>query len=166
MSGLDPRQFLELVVRPALASLPAHLATPAAEQLVIGTAAVESKLTWLRQLPNGPAVGLFQMEPATFRDIRDRFLLGRPAFARAFELAAVAVVPEADELCWNLRLAALCCRLRYAMSPRPLPPAGDVPALAREWKATYNTHLGAGKPEHFEQAWATLIAPANLWSAP
>lgn len=162
MSGLDARQFLELVVRPTLATLPAELATPAAEQLVLGTAAVESKLTWLRQLPAGPALGLFQMEPATFRDIRDRYLQGRPLLSRAFAQAAVALRPEADELCWNLRLAALCCRLRYAMSPRRLPLAGDIPALAGEWKTIYNTHLGAGKPEHFEQAWANLIAPAKI----
>ena len=162
MSGLDARQLHELVVRPALAALPAELATPAAEQLILGTAAVESNFTWLRQLPHGPALGLWQMEPLTFRDIRDRVLQGRPLIARAFSQTAVALRPEPDELCWNLRLAALCCRIRYLMSPRPLPPAGDVFALATEWKTTYNTHMGAGKPADFERAWANLIAPAKI----
>lgn len=162
MSGLDAKQFHELVVRPALAPLPAEYATVAAEQLVMGTAAVESKLRWLRQLPRGPALGLFQMEPLTFRDIRDRFLQGRPGLSRAFSQAAVALRPEPDELCWNLRLAALCCRLRYVMSPRALPQAHDVGGLAHEWKATYNTALGAGKVEDFVQAWHSIIVPAQI----
>ncbi|MEO7973689.1 MAG: hypothetical protein ABIU84_08875 [Thermoanaerobaculia bacterium] len=167
MSGLDPRQFLEHVVRPALAALPPEYHTTAAEQLVLGTAAVESKLRWLKQVGGGPAMGLFQMEPVTFRDIRDRFLRERPKLGSAFRHSAVALRPEADELCWNLRLAALCCRLRYIMSPHQLPPAHDVPALAREWKSTYNTHLGAGQPADFEQAWAAIIAPAKIdWAQP
>lgn len=107
-------------------------------------------------------MGLFQMEGSTFFDLRDRFLQGRPTIARAFSQLAVALRPEPDELCWNLRLAALCCRLRYVMAPRPLPQAHDLGGLAREWKATYNTARGAGKTEDFERAWHSLISPAQI----
>lgn len=162
MSGLDARQLLEAVIRPALAELPPEYGTTAAEQLVLGTAAVESKLTWLRQLGHGPARGLWQMEAPTFADIRDRFLAGRPAVGRAFSRLAIAVCPEVDELCGNLYLAALCCRIKYLMSPRPLPQAHDIGGLAAEWKRTYNTHLGAGKEDDFIQAWHALISPSEI----
>lgn len=166
MSGLDPRHLLRDVIRPALAELPPEYRTTAAEQIVLGTAAVESRLTWLRQHGAGPARGLWQMEGQTFADIRDRFLVGRPAIGRAFSRLAIAVRPEVDELCGNLFLGALCCRLKYMMAPRPLPQAHDVGGLALEWKQTYNTHLGAGKPEEFVRAWHDLISPASIdWSA-
>lgn len=167
MSGLDARQLLEWVIRPVLAELPPAFATVAAEQLVLGTAAVESKLTWLRQLGNGPARGPWQMEGPTFRDIRDRFIVGRLSLSRPFARFSIASPPEVDELCGNLYLGALCCRLKYLMSPRPLPMPSDVHGLAVEWKAIYNTHLGAGKESDFEQAWRSLIAPANIdWERP
>jgi hypothetical protein len=46
----------------------------AAEELLLGTALQESGLIYRRQLNNGPALGLFQMEPATHDDIWADFL--------------------------------------------------------------------------------------------
>lgn len=51
------------VVRPVLRVMSAW--SQPAEDLVMGTAAQESRLTYLRQLGGGPALGLWQMEPAT-----------------------------------------------------------------------------------------------------
>ncbi len=178
MSGLDVRHVLEMAVRPALEVLGPQYATVAAEQLVLGTAVKESNLIWLRQLGTGPAVGLWQMEPFTFRDIRDNFLsgtsTGKCALRRALASFSARMRHEPDELAWNLRLGAAYCRVRYMYAmhtvngvrvPEPLPAAWDVKAMASYWKRHYNTRLGKGKPEEFEHAWATTIAPVadKLW---
>ena len=170
MSGLNARHLLEEVVRPALELLGPRYSTRAAEQLVMGTGAKESGgFVWLRQLGGGPAVGLWQMEPFTFRDLRDNFLSGTNpqvmALLRAVGSLASARLPDASELAWNLRLAAAYCRIKYLANSEPLPPADDVPAMARYWKRHYNTRLGKGRPEEFEHCWANTIAPVAgvLW---
>lgn len=170
MSGLNARHLLELAVRPALQTLGAQYATEAAERLVMGTAAKESGgLVWLRQLGGGPALGLWQMEPFTFRYLRDSFLSGNdPAKALLRRTAgsfSASLSPDPTELCWNLRLAAAYCRLKYLSVSEPLPPAGDVAAMARYWKRHYNTSAGKGRPEEFEHTWANTIQPveAVLW---
>lgn len=151
--SLNPRHVLELAVRPALEALGPRYSTLAAEQLVMGTAAVESGFVDLKQLGNGPAVGLWQMEPATFRDVLLRFLKLRSDLRPGSVRYASSDTPAVDELAWNLRLGAAFCRLRYLMDPLALPAAGNVASLAATWKRTYNTHLGAGKPEDFVRAW-------------
>jgi hypothetical protein len=78
---IDPRQFRALIVRPALESI--NLWSQQAEDLVMGTAAQESRLIYLRQLGNGPALGLFQMEPATHNDIWVNFLRWKPSWQNA-----------------------------------------------------------------------------------
>ncbi len=168
--GLDARHLLELAVRPAIELIGPPWDTVAAEQLVMGTAAKESGgLVWLRQLNGGPAIGLFQMEPFTFRDLRDNFLSGddprKVGLRRRIGSLSAKMRPEEHELAWNLRLAAAYCRLRYMAEDEPLPAAWDVKAMASYWKRHYNTRIGKGRPEEFEHYWATTIAPVagTLW---
>lgn len=162
MPGLDPRQLLELAVRPALSIMGPAYSTPAAEQLVMGTAAVESGFVWLKQHGTGPALGLWQMEPFTFRDLRNRTPEG---LRLAIALLAGGPVIEPDCVAWNLRFGAAMCRLKYRDDPHPLPRAGDVRGLALTWKRVYNSPLGAGKVDDFERAWHGLIAPQaeRMW---
>ena len=147
---------LQDAIRPALEACGPAFATPAAERLVLGTAAAESGFAELHQRGRGPAMGLWQMEPATFFDLRDRFLAGRPQLrAAALRYASGGMLADIEphELAWNLRVGALFCRLRYAMDPRQLPDAGDLQAEAETWKRVYNTHLGAGTVDHYLRAW-------------
>jgi hypothetical protein len=155
--GLDVEQFRHAVVRPALQRVEAW--SQAAENLVLGTALQESHLIYLRQLNNGPALGLFQMERATHNDIWDNFLTHRPDLLKP----AVRLVsyfsndkPDADEMVWNLQYAAAMCRIRYARVADPLPHEGDPLSLARYYKANYNTPRGKATVEqalpHFYRA--------------
>lgn len=157
---LDPGQLRAWVVRPTLEGL--GLWSPAAENLVMGTAAQESLLVYIDQKERrgrrpriGPGLGLWQMEAPTHDD-HWRWLRERPALARKVLEVSSLRTPDASPfrvdaaaLVYNLRYGAAMCRIHYRRRPEPLPPADDVEALARYWKAHYNTRLGAGTPEQF-----------------
>ena len=59
--ALDASHLREVVIKPALPEI--ELWSPAAEELVLGTAIVESRLSFIKQLGSGPALGLWQIEP-------------------------------------------------------------------------------------------------------
>ena len=69
-------QLQDMVIAPALDKL--GLWSPSAEELVLGTAIVESGLTYIRQWGDGPALGLWQVEPSTQNDLYTNFLNYRP----------------------------------------------------------------------------------------
>ena len=137
-----------LVVRPALQQI--NLWSQDAENLVMGTAAQESRLQYLHQLGNGPAKGLFQMEPATHNDIWDNYLKYHDDWAdtlRTMTVTGYMGTPDPNEMVWNLMYAAAMCRVFYRRKPGRLP--YDVEGMAAYWKKFYNTHLGAGTEAQF-----------------
>lgn len=164
MSGLNARHLLLDVIRPTLQRI--QLWSPSAEQLVLGTAAAESGLADLRQLGAGPALGLWQMEPATHKSLWQDLLGYRLELHRAVLALAsrgaelVDGVPPAGELVGNLPYAAALCRVRYLWDPHPLPASGDIRGLAETWKRAYNSPLGAGTPEYFRHCWERLVSRA------
>jgi hypothetical protein len=176
MTGIDPTQLRELIVRPALECI--NLWSPAAEDLVMGTAAVESHCgRYLKQVGGGPALGIFQMEPATHDDIWKNYLrhcvnlAGKVAGLSSEDEESLCTamrrdaswapwrdyVPDAGEMVWNLAYAAAMARVHYRRSPEPLPAAGDVQGMARLWKKVYNTPAGAGTVEKFIRSWEDLL---------
>lgn len=140
---LDVRQFKYLVVRPALDYLKIGV-NDQALNLVTGTALVESRLTYLRQLPDGPALGLFQMEPATHEDIWNNFLRYRKPLCEKMSILTTAHAPKYVQLQTNLLYAAAMCRVHYFRRDEPLPAPDDAIGLAQYWKRWYNTSKGAG----------------------
>lgn len=128
---IDPRQFRTHIVRAVLRDM--GMWSQPAENLLVGTALQESGLRYLRQLNNGPALGVYQTEPATLHDLFDNW--------RANEYLAR---PEPDRLVYDLAYATKIARLIYYRRPEPLPAAEDVDGLANYWKQHYNTPLGAG----------------------
>lgn len=142
MTGLNVGQFRELVIRPTLQQIGLH--SDAAELLVLGTGIVESNLTFLHQ-NGGPALGIFQMEPAT-HDWLSGELGTRPSWAKlkvAFNLIETGQAPL-DQLVTNLAYATAMCRLRYYIVPTPLPAADDLDGLGEYWKHWFNTDKGSG----------------------
>ncbi|MGS0648983.1 hypothetical protein ACU81Q_15300 [Komagataeibacter melomenusus] len=147
MSGLDLGQFKSEIVVPVLASI--GLGGAAAVNLLTGTALAESGLYALRQR-NGPALGLWQMEPFTHDDIWATFLSApRQSGLKTMMLAMLArdASGGSDQLIANLRYACAMARLKYYRAPDHLPAADDARAQARAWKHIYNTSLGAGTPD-------------------
>ncbi len=159
---MNATQLLDLVIRPTLREISLH--SEAAEQLVLGTIYQESRGEYLKQLGNGPALGLIQMEPATHDDIWLNYLAYHPRLKPAImdlishnvrqrvfkgKCPTQAFVPPATELIANLKYAVAMCRVHYLRVPHALPPAGDIDALAQYWKDFYNTALGRGRASEF-----------------
>jgi len=147
---LDIDQFREAVIRPTLHYLGLH--STAAENLLLGTAVQESRLKYLKQIGGGPALGVFQIEPATHKDVWDNFLEFRPDLASKVRGIASqrTFFKNADsELMFNLRYSAAIARLIYLRAPAKLPRYDDIEGLARYWKTYYNTTLGAGTTAEF-----------------
>jgi hypothetical protein len=138
-------QFRDLIAR-TLSEWP-ELSSPSAVALLMGTASQESQLgTFLRQLGGGPAVGPFQMEPATFDWLKSRF--GKEyGFTNR----------DADDMEWDLRLSILLARLRYRVVPDALPEAHDLHGQAAYWKRWYNTPQGAGTVAEYQSNYRKRI---------
>ena len=142
MAKMLASQTRSLVIRPALKKL--KLWSPSAEELVLGTAIVESGLTYLKQHGDGPALGLWQVEPATHDDLYTNFLNFRPKLgSKLIELRATGLSLN-ENLATNLMYGAAVCRLCYYRKPDALPEAGDIEGQAAFWKEHYNTIFGAG----------------------
>ena len=142
MAKMLASQTRSLVIRPALKKL--KLWSPSAEELVLGTAIVESGLTYLKQHGDGPALGLWQVEPATHDDLYTNFLNYRPELgSKLIELRAAGLSLD-ENLATNLMYGAAVCRLCYYRKPDALPEAGDIEGQAAFWKQHYNTIFGAG----------------------
>lgn len=128
------------VIRPVLTSV--GLYSEAAEELLVLTAATESHMGKYLAQVNGPALGIFQMEPATHNDLWSNYLDYRPAIAG--KVVQFALSRSAEEMVFNLAYATIMARLQYFRSPKPLPVATDVQGLAEYWKLHYNTLDGKG----------------------
>lgn len=152
-------QLRALVVKPALTDL--GLYSEAAEELLIGTGLAESGFVYLRQLPDGPALGFWQMEPATHDDLWENWLRFRVELVHIMR----DEVPRGERTAWptpsllitNLRYAAMMARLQYYRQPEPLPAATDIEGLAHYWKRYWATAAGKGKPEHFVWMYTTYV---------
>ena len=145
--GLNPENLIDEVIRPALEEL--GYWSPDACALLLGTAAQESRLEYLRQI-KGPALGLWQMEPATHADIYDNYLIYRSSLrTKARAIRAVRWSLGSKPLTWNLRYASAMARIHYLRVPKPLPFRLDFRSMARYWKEYYNTEQGAGTELEF-----------------
>jgi hypothetical protein len=116
-------------------------------ELLMMTAAHESHLGhYLMQRDNGPARGIFQMEPTTEEDIWTNYLARKPELT----LRITALMGDANfdslQLTGNLLYQIAMARVHYYRVSEALPSKEDHPAMARYWKKYYNTRLGKGRP--------------------
>ena len=158
---IDALQLRYEIIRPVLKYLDPEIPySMAAENLLMGTCAQESRMgTFLVQQGNGPAKGIFQMEPATASDLYDSYLFYRDSLNRlVHNLMAHNKIGGADqELVGNLYYAAAMCRVHYYRVKWPLPD-DNMEELAHYWKLHYNTPEGKGTVEEFVKNYKLLVA--------
>ena len=151
---IDPTQLRGLVVFPVLESLGLH--SEAAVDLLMGTCAQESQCgRYLKQLGTGPAIGVFQMEPATHKDLWENFLHHRPQLADKVAALAGRKGPRPEEMVGNLNYASAMCRVHYFRRPEALPKT--LKGQAEYWKKWYNTAAGAGTVDEYLVNWKRYI---------
>lgn len=139
---INREQFKDLVKR---VLEEAHLYSQEAVELLLGTAAVESRFgTYIKQI-QGPAKGVFQMEKETFDWLKEKYKKQFPYIDKPFE-----------SLEYDLKLAIIMCRLRYLVSPLPIPKT--LLEQSRYWKHIYNTKLGKGVPEEYLRMYKKFAA--------
>lgn len=154
LKGLNIRQFQEHIIDPPLKAI--GLYSVNASNLLLGTALVESNLIYLKQLHEGPALGLFQMEPNTLKDICERYLL-REDKKELLSRASVYFTdqPFEDQLLGNLHFSVIMARIRYYMVPEKIPETIEDQALY--WKEYYNTIQGKGTVNDYLTKWGKYV---------
>lgn len=125
------------------------LNSASAVNLLLGTAAQESHLgKYLHQI-NGPALGIYQMEPDTHKDIHNNFLVYKSDLNKKILNLSFPAFSMKKNLIGNLYYATAMARIHYYRVPEKLPKADDIEGLANYWKRYYNTTIGKGTIKEF-----------------
>ncbi len=139
---------------------------PEAVDLLMITAAQESHCgRYIKQLGDGPACGIFQMEPDTLDDIFHNYTAYRPDLhdlVRSFLCYGDLKLNLTGNLIFQIAIA----RVHYLRVPEPIPVkyAGEyeyIQALAEYWKKHWNTAYGAGTVEDAVQNYNKYVRKAN-----
>jgi hypothetical protein len=149
MNGISASELQQHVIRPTLQAI--SLWSDAAEYLLLGTAAQESQLGYYLTQIHGPALGIYQIEPATHADVWQNYLEYQPYLAEKVQtlLSPFNTQDKDQALITNLAYSTAIARIIYYRVPQPLPAAYDLPGLAAYWKQYYNTPAGQGTVEEF-----------------
>lgn len=121
------------------------------------TAAHESGLGHYTRQIKGPALGLYQMEPATMIGAYKNWISYRPDVARKIIETSGVNGRDRGQLQFNPIYSTIMARIKYRRAPGALPPASDTWALAEYAKDHYNTLLGKATPEKYYDAYRRFV---------
>ena len=125
------------------------LYSPTAADLIYKTGMAETGYKHLKQMGDGPAIGFWQVEPATLRDTIENYVKYRPELQKGLKSLGFSSDDMEMRVMSNIALQVVFCRLKYKRDKYALPLIGDLKGQAEYWKRVYNTHLGKGTIEHF-----------------
>lgn len=156
------------IIIPVLKDL--ELYSESAVNLLLGTAAQESALGFYLHQIQGEAVGIYQIELATYRDIFKNYFMKNIGITLAlsegewkktlqhrlkllntinkYKLNYEAFDDEMN-LIGNLYYATAIARIIYYRIPEELPPADNIQELAKYYKKYYNTESGKASVSSF-----------------
>ena len=139
---INPTQLRDLITR-TLKQIPSGYSNDAVELLMM-IAAHESRLgTYIKQV-NGPALGIFQMEPATHDDV---WANGDSCISNASLLGYDLECSETLE--YDLQYQILMARQRLFMKPEALPDSKDKHAMGHYCKKHWNTVHGRAEASDY-----------------
>ena len=159
---MNPKQLRELVIRPTLRYLDPEIPySETAVELLMMTAAHESHLGHYIAQVKGPALGIYQMEPATEADIYDNFLDFRKTLWNKMEAitgTAILLDRDGEDLIHNVAYATAMARVHYFRDPQALPSGslsdeGTIRELAHYAKRVFNTELGKAHADNYYNAY-------------
>ena len=148
---INPGQFISEVLEPALKAL--DMFSEDAMHLMLRTAIIESQLTHILQIPNGPALGFMQVEYATYLDVV-RYLNQRSDIKeRVLRYTEYMTLPTKPvSVISNISLNVIAARIKYWMQPEAIPAYKDVEAQAEYYLQYYNTAKGSSNLHKFKMA--------------
>ncbi len=122
--------------------------------LVVRTGMAESGYRALKGYGDGnPAIGFWQIEPATLDDMIDNYIKYRSKYKiELIDLGMKFDNSKIISVMSNMAIQAALCRLHYRRDKDPIPSWTDLEAQGAYWKRIYNTPLGRGTVEHFVEA--------------
>lgn len=160
---IDTSQLRDCVIVPVLNDLTRIFEKPmnsqAAVNLLLGTAAQESYMgTYLTQLNNGPARGIFQVEQPTHDWVLEWGKKHFSHFIHRLKEFEVRELSREENMLGNLFYATAIARLNYWRIPQALPSEHDVRGLANYYKTHWNTHLGKATVTEFIANYERFVA--------
>ena len=123
--------------------------------LVVRTGMAESGYRALKGYgKHNPAIGFWQIEPATMYDMMRNYIIYRAPYRKALEGLGMKFKGDDIEMSVmaNMAVQSALCRLHYRRDKDPIPSWDDLEAQAKYWKRVYNTVEGRGTVEHFIKA--------------
>jgi hypothetical protein len=159
MMGIQARDLMNVVIKPSLNAFGAFQDNVG--QLLLGIAAQESQMgSYLKQI-EGPALGVWQMEPATHRDIHQNFLVYRPELRSNIYMVCGMEddnqIPPDSTMAFNLCYGCAMARVKLLRSKDPLPFFNDIAGQAIYWKNNYNSLAGKGDVAAYLNNYARFV---------
>jgi hypothetical protein len=136
--------------------VPLGLWSANAEELLCATCAQESHMGTYRQQVNGPALGIYQMEPGDFEDIWRNYLV----YHGTLKNNVLGLVPDsvnAQAMVFNDRFATAMARVHYLRLPKALPAPTDLQGLWLTYKVGYNSVHGAATQDQFNNNYKRYV---------
>lgn len=154
VNKMQAQQLLDCIIKPTLKYMGGNYDSKNARMLLLATAAIESKCGYYIKQINGPALGIWQMEPETYKDIwAECDALHRTEFYNLICDLGVRATDGHNGLIESPMYACAMARLKYSMDIAPLPDCDNIRAVFDYYKRIYNTPAGASTYEKFKQAW-------------
>lgn len=125
-----------------------------AVELLLMIAAHESGLFKYVQQINGPALGIFQMEPETHDEVQRYMVRCKPRFENI-------KLSSPERLIFDVRYAVAMARIFFMRFPEALPMPNDIKGLAKYAKRYWNTTIGKATPEDYERAYLKCLSNAE-----
>lgn len=158
--------LLDYVIKPSLKAMGERYSSMPALQLLLVTVAVESSMGKYIKQVKGPALGIFQIEPDSHKDLWDNFINFNPEIKSKL----LAMLPDNARgdgpfamsarhncLISNMAYSACIARLIYFRYPDPMPSFDDKDGMWEFYKKRYNSSLGATTKDKFLDSWKRFI---------
>lgn len=150
----NAKQFRNVVVNPSLNLI--NLWSQEAEDLLVMVMAHESNGGEFLVQKDGPALGIYQMEPATFNSIWSKTLYSGDdkykIIASKIMLACNFIkAPDASEMVTNLRFATMMARIFFLRNREPIPT--DLDMMSVYAKKYWNTEHGKASAQNYLAAY-------------
>jgi len=137
---------------------PLGLWSPSAEELLLLTAAHESRMgDTLVQYGSGPALGLYQIEPSTLYDNYLNYIDYRHELSKQITDVCGVSGPNLQHLQYSPIYSTIHARIKYYRDPQALPDANDIWGLANYAKRVFNSQKGAATPQNYYEAYHKLV---------